>query len=175
MLTQFARKKTQPGRAEWTSHPLLKMFASNPYGGNDKIMDLVTESMVAAGAETGERYHEVEERFQKMLDLKPSDFGRELREIASEDPQLSKMLRERRKKADVNWNWVDGHIRALPVGEGKVFGTRAYYFFLQMGEMGGPESKEWKKFRAEQIKKKNMTGRVGSQLGILQKKAKDKK
>ena len=167
-LTQFAPLydlmagdlKIQKGRGIETALPVLKMFSSSSYGGTEDQLERLITIREAEGEDLGKRYWETEARFNEMQNMKPSQFSRELREIAKTDKVMAKAIRERKKKEVIGWNFMDGMVQSL----GVTSGARARYIYGEIKEMNSVEEGLYIK---ELQKKRLLTGRVFQQVKLL--------
>lgn len=115
----------------------------------------------AEGEDLGKQYWEVEARWNEMQNLKPSQFSREVREIAKTDRVLARAIFKRNKKRNIGWNFMDGMVQSL----GVTSGARARYIYAELELMGELE----KKFYINELKKKRLlTGQVFRQVKLLQ-------
>jgi len=144
-LTQFTplydlmagNLKIQEGRGIETALPVIKMFSSSSYGGTEDQLERLVTIREAEGEDLGKRYWETEARYNEMQNMKPSQFSRELREIAKTDRVMAKAIRERKKKEAVGWNFMDGMVQSL----GVTSGARARYIYGELQEMSEVEEK----------------------------------
>lgn len=168
-LTQFAplldaaagKLKVQEGRGIETVLPVIKMFASSSYGGTEERLDRLVDMREIEGGELGKKFWEVEARYDEMRELKPSEFSREIRELAKTDRDIAKRVLERKKKEAIGWNFMDGMMQSLGVGSG----ARARYIY---GETKLMEAAEKKIYLAELRKKRLLTGTVFMQVKRLE-------
>ena len=152
--------KVQKGRGIETALPVIKMFSSSSYGGTEEQLERLITVREAEGEDLGKRYWETEARFNEMQNLKPSQFSRELRQIAKTDKIMAKSIRERKRKEAIGWNFMDGMVQSLGVGSG----ARARYIYGELKEMSGIEEKL---YVAELKKKRLLTGQVFRQVQLL--------
>jgi len=164
-ITQFIPREPQEGRARWTAIPPLRMFASSAYGGQEERLERLLAVKEFSAGELGERFWEVEARFNEMQNMKPSDFNIELRRIARDDKELAKKILERRKKKDIGWSYLDGMALSLGVKNG----ARAKFIW---GEIKLMEPEFQKKYLVGLRKKKILTAQVMKQVRALKREGK---
>jgi len=161
-LTQFLPRSAQAGRKDWTAWPVLRMFASSPYGGLDERLERLMAVREESGEEKGSRYWEVEAKWTELKDLDRAGYSKRIREIAAEgDRELVKKIRERKKRADIGWNYIDGMTQSLGVGNG----ARARFIFQELKAIASKEEKD--KYLQDLRKKKILTTAVRRQLNRL--------
>lgn len=158
-LTQFLTRKAQPGREGWTAWPVLKMFASSPYGGLDGRLERLMAVREGAGEEKGSRYWEVEAKWIELKDLDRAGYSKRIREIAAEgDKELVRKIREKKKKSDIGWNYIDGMTQNLGVSNG----ARAKFIFQELKTMRNKEERD--AYLRDLRKKRILTTAVRRQL-----------
>ena len=168
-LTQFTplfdiaagKLKVQEGRGIETALPVIKMFASSSYGGTEDQLERLVIIREAEGEDLGRRYWETESRYEEMKNMKPSEFSREVREIAKSDKVMAKSILQRKKKEIIGWNFMDGMVQSLGVGSG----ARARYIY---GEIKSMDDTEKDLYLGELRKKRLLTGRVLQQVRMLE-------